>query len=60
MAKKANAGNAYLATGLASVRCFNFSLELAFKSIDALLVYSRMVVRLAIHFGRSAARSYHP
>ena len=60
VAKKANAGNVYLATGLASVKYVNFSLWAAFNSIDALFVYNRLVVRMALHFGRSAAISHHP
>ena len=55
MVKKANAGNAYLATGHVSVMCINFGLELAFISIDSLFVCSRLVVMIALHFGQSAS-----
>ena len=37
------------------MRCVKFGLELAFRSIDALFVCSRLVVRMDLHFGRSAA-----
>ena len=55
MVKKANAGNAYLATGHVSVMCINFGLKLSFISIDSLFVFSRVLVMIALHFVQSAS-----